>query len=246
MAFPTHIFGFDTFILFILVRDHILFVDTETSGLPKDWNSSDLDQWPYIIQIAWVIYTREGQLLKSENYYISDDKIIIDPKSKLIHGISEEILQEKGEKRNKVLRKIYKDIKFYNPLMVGHWVSFDMQMLSVGFRRAGIPNITQDVPLYCTMLSNSHYVRFASNNYPKLDELYEKLFNKSMEGQHDALFDAQATAACFFELVKRKEITDERISNQQPEFRAKINKKDKFGCGLPVLILMITILYFLI
>lgn len=228
------------------MRDYILFVDTETSGLPKDWNSLDLNQWPYIIQIGWIIYTKEGQLIKSESHYISDDKIIIDPKSKLIHGISEEVLKDKGEKRSKVLRKIYRDIKFYNPLVVGHWISFDMQMLSVGFKRAGIPNIIQEVPLYCTMLSNSHYVRFASNNYPKLDELYEKLFNKSMEGQHDALSDAQATAACFFELIRRKEITDERIFNQQPEFKAKNKKEGKFGCGLPALALMITILYFLI
>lgn len=226
------------------MRDHILFVDTETSGLPKDWNSSRLDQWPYIIQVAWSIYTKEGLLIKSENHYIKDENIVIDPASKKVHGITEEILSEKGKKRVKVLKKIHKDIKHYNPLVVGHWVSFDVKMLSVGFRRAGMGNILEDVPLYCTMLSNSHYVRFATNNYPKLDELYHKLFNASMEGQHNALADVNATAACFFELVRRNEITDERIANQQPEFTAKTKKIGKTGCGLPLLAMLIIVLYF--
>lgn len=227
------------------MRDYILFVDTETSGLPRDWNSSRLEHWPYIIQVAWSVYTKDGALVKSESHYIKDDSIVIDPKSKKIHGITEEVLSEKGEKRVKVLKRIYKDIKYYNPLVVGHWISFDVKMLSVGFRRAGMKNILDDVPLYCTMLSNSHYVRFASNNYPKLDELYHKLFNTTMEAQHDALGDVNATAACFFELVKRNEITDERIASQQSEFEAKIKKMNKTGCGLPLLFILISVLYLL-
>ena len=228
------------------MKDYILFVDTETSGLPKDWNSSRLDQWPYIIQLAWSVYTKEGALVKSENHYIKDENIVIDPQSKKIHGISEDLLAEKGEKRVKVLKKIHKDIRRFNPLVVGHWISFDIKMLTVGFRRAGMRNILEDVPFYCTMLSNSHYVRFSNNNYPKLDELYHKLFNIPMEGQHNAMSDVNATAACFFELVKRNEITDERIANQQPEFAAKAKKIGKTGCGLPVLIIFVLMLYFLI
>ena len=227
------------------MRDYILFIDTETSGLPKDWNSSRLDQWPFIIQIAWSIYTKGGELVKTENHYIKDQNIVIDPQSKKIHGISEELLEEKGEKRVKVLKKIYKDIKQYNPLVVGHWISFDIKMLTVGFRRAGIRNILEEVPLYCTMLSNSHYVRFSNNNYPKLDELYHKLFNMPMEGQHNAMNDVNATAACFFELVRRNEITEERITNQQPEFAAKTRKVGNTGCGIPLLSILLSILYFL-
>lgn len=220
-------------------------MDTETSGLPKDWNSSSLEQWPYIIQIAWILYTKEGDLVKSENHFIYDEEIKIDPKSQNIHGITAEKLLEKGEKRIKVLKKIHHDIKFYKPLVVGHWISFDVKMLSIGFRRAGLANVLQDVPLYCTMLSNSHYVRFSTNNYPKLDELYSKLFDETLDGQHDALVDVRATAACFFELVKRKEITDDRIRSYQVELVEKTSQKKKFGCGLPVLLFLVTIFYLL-
>lgn len=229
-----------------MLKDYILFVDTETSGLPKDWNSSNLEHWPYIIQIAWILYTRDGEMLKAENHFIYDEHIKIDPKSQKIHGITAEMLLEKGEKRIKVLKKIHHDIKFYRPLVVGHWISFDVKMLSIGFRRAGLPNVLQDVPLYCTMLSNSHYMRFSTNNYPKLGELYNKLFDEKLDGQHDALVDVKATAACFFELVKRNEITEDRIRNYQEELVEKTSEKKKVGCGLPALLFLLTIFYLLI
>ena len=39
--------------------------------------------------------------------------------------------------------------------------------------------------------------------WPKLDELYSALFNKSFEGQHNAINDVRATYKCYFEMKKR-------------------------------------------
>ena len=41
-----------------------------------------------------------------------------------------------------------------------------------------------------------------SYKYPKLDELYHKLFNKHFDNQHDAMSDIQATYDCYYELKK--------------------------------------------
>lgn len=41
-----------------------------------------------------------------------------------------------------------------------------------------------------------------SYKYPKLDELYFKLFNKHFESQHDAMADIQATYDCYYKLKK--------------------------------------------
>src|ERR1019366_6380749 len=37
--------------------DQILVFDTETSDLPRDWHrpASDLDNWPHLLQIAWIV-----------------------------------------------------------------------------------------------------------------------------------------------------------------------------------------------
>jgi len=37
----------------------ILFFDTETTGLPKNWKApvEQLDNWPRLVQIAWQVYS---------------------------------------------------------------------------------------------------------------------------------------------------------------------------------------------
>ena len=41
---------------------YYLFFDTETTGLPNDYNASpnQLDNWPRIVQIAWLLHDCEG------------------------------------------------------------------------------------------------------------------------------------------------------------------------------------------
>lgn len=228
------------------MREFILFVDTETSGVPKDWKAPYDKKWPYIVQIAWLIYSMDGKEIKSESYFIKDENIDIDPTAQKIHGISKDILLAKGEKRVKVLKRLFKDIKQYKPLVVGHLIEFDIQMITAGFQRAGLKNILKDSLFFCTMRATSHYVKFRNRSYPRLDELYEALFKSPMADQHNALADAKATAACFFELLHRNEITDEAIVQQQKLFEKKPRQKTKPGCGLPVLIVLIlSTVYFL-
>jgi DNA polymerase III epsilon subunit-like protein len=44
----------------------IVFFDTETTGLPRDYNapSSKLDNWPRLVQLAWIVSDYDG------NHYI--------------------------------------------------------------------------------------------------------------------------------------------------------------------------------
>ena len=42
-----------------------------------------------------------------------------------------------------------------------------------------------------------------TNNWPRLEELYRKLFGRNFAGAHDAMSDIQATKECFFELKRR-------------------------------------------
>lgn len=218
------------------MEDFILFVDTETSGLPKNWDKPTVEQWPYIVQVAWVIFNKEGEEVKRENHYIRDEKITIDPQSEKIHGITQDTLMARGEKRVKVLKKLSKDLKYYKPLLVGHLIEFDKQMLGLSLQRAGLRNDLNSYPSFCTMRSNAHYMRLSNQAYPKLGELYQTLFGKPMEGQHDALSDCLGTATCFFELVLRNEVTDRVILQQQKEFAKRQRRRDNFGCGLPVLL----------
>lgn len=225
------------------MNEYIMFVDTETSGLPKNWDHPNED-WPYVIQLSWIVYSKQGVHIKEEDHYIYDERIVIDPESEKIHHITKAVLEEKGERRLKVLKRFLRDLRQYNPLLVGHLIEFDKQMLSVALQRAGLKNTLDQYPTYCTMKTNAHYMRLTNHLYPKLNELYWSLFGHDMPGQHNALSDCRATAACFFELVRREEITEDIIKKQQLQFKKKASKKGS-GCGLSV-VLCFTLVFVLI
>jgi len=65
----------------------------------------------------------------------------------------------------------------------------------------------------CTMMKSTSFCKIPGANgrpkWPKLEELYHKLFNKSFAGAHNALADVEACAECFYELVRLGVITIE-------------------------------------
>ncbi|PSR54747.1 3'-5' exonuclease [Adhaeribacter arboris] len=236
------------------MREYILFIDTEASGLPKNWNApfSLAGNWPYAVQVSWLIYTRDGQQLKFENHYVHEDDFQITPSAFRVHGITHEFLREQGESRKKILTLLAKDLQQYQPLVVGHFMKFDALVLGADFYRTGLENPIDNLPTFCTMEATTHYVRNPRIKYLRLGDLYHILFNNSLEQQHNALVDARATADCFFELVKRYEIDLEKILQQeinQPRIPAsqeiKISpKKAKYGIVGFILFLLVLLLYY--
>ncbi len=56
-----------------------LFFDTETTGLPRTYRASikDLENWPRVVQIAWLTYSKSGQLLSENDYIVKPEGFII-------------------------------------------------------------------------------------------------------------------------------------------------------------------------
>ncbi len=44
-----------------------LFIDTETTGLPRNYRApvTDLNNWPRMIQIAWILSDNQGNRIDS-------------------------------------------------------------------------------------------------------------------------------------------------------------------------------------
>ncbi|MEN7548405.1 3'-5' exonuclease [Rapidithrix thailandica] len=225
------------------MRDYVIFVDTETSGLPKDWNKpySAEKNWPFIVQIAWTVCTKDGNEIKYENHYIEDKDYEILEASRQIHGISHEFLQRHGKERREVMQRLLADLKKYNPLVVSHFIPLDYHMLGVGFFRAGLENPLQYMPKFCTMQLTYQFVGSPHQKFLRLGQLYTRLFQTTLENQHNALVDARATARCFFELQKRGDITDKIITKQQ-EKGSKWLALNK-GVGIVIMLLVILSLF---
>jgi DNA polymerase-3 subunit epsilon len=231
------------------VKDYLLFIDTEASGLPKKWDLpySAEDNWPFCVQISWIVFTKEGQKIKQDNHYIKEDDFEIEKSATKIHGIEKSFLSKNGVSRQKVMKLLHDDLCWYQPLVIGHFMQFDYHMMAVDFYRSGIQNPVKKELTFCTMLATTHLIKNPTARFFKLGELYQTLFDKVLLHQHDALVDAKATAECFFELLKRGEITDEIILKQQCEIR-KPYEQNKSGCILPLIsifCLFLLIFYYL-
>lgn len=223
------------------MTDYLLFIDTETSGLPKDWGKpySAKDNWPFCVQVAWIIYTKEGKKLKQENHFIKENDFKISASSTKIHGITHSFLQTNGESRQGVMKMLYDDVIKYQPLIIGHFMEFDYKMIGADFYRTKIENPIKKGMTFCTMVATTYMVKNPSLKFFRLVELYDALFHAKLQSQHNALADANATADCFFELVKRGEVTDETIALQQKETCPAELKEKQTGCIFPLLLIIL-------
>lgn len=209
----------------------LLFLDTETAGLPKKWNlpATDTDNWPKIVQIAWLVYDEYENEILTKSYIIKPAGDIIPKASVKIHGITTEYASKNGFDREEVITEIYNDIKTYNPVLIAHCMEFDENILGASFQRTGLPNILPECEKFCTMNASRDFCQLPNQKSPRLDLLYRKLFHCQLENMHDALVDAKATAKCFFELKKRKVIKVNEDTGQL-EIIPEVTRQHNKGC----------------
>ena len=84
-----------------------LVFDTETTGLPKNFNAplSDSDNWPRMVQIAWQLHDEDGNLIENQDYIIKPEGYDIPFNAARIHGITTKIAQEEGRDLQEVLEE---------------------------------------------------------------------------------------------------------------------------------------------
>lgn len=229
------------------MRDYLLFIDTETSGLPVNWNApyQQKNNWPYAVQLSWIIYKTNREEVKREDHYIQDNDFNITPDALSIHGITREFLTINGKPRKEILTLLQQDLEQYEPLVIGHFMELDFHIIGAEFYRNSLNNPLNKLPVFCTMLATTNLFRNPQIKFLRLGNLYDVLFNKRLDRQHNALADALGTAACFFELVKRGEINDYKIDQQQKAFQKSKSGK-KGGCAIPVLMICFLIILIIV
>jgi len=181
-----------------------LFFDTETSGLPKRWDAptSDLNNWPRIVQIAWICCDENGNQTSEQVRLIKPVGFSIDPGAAKVHGISTQYATEHGQPIKPILEEFAADINNAT-VIVAHNIDFDRNIAGAEFLRASMPNVLDAKKSICTMKTSTDFCALPGPygyKWPKMDELHRKLFNKSFDGAHDAGADCAACMRCFFKL----------------------------------------------
>ena len=184
-----------------------LFFDTETTGLPKDWRAplTALDNWPRLVQLAWIVTDENAKELSGENLIIKPEGFTIPIEASNVHGISTERAMVDGIRLRTALDK-FKDALDNTKVTVAHNISFDEKIMGAEFLRKDMESKLFDNPKVCTMHKSTNFCKIDSARgykWPKLMELHVKLFDEEFDGAHDALADVKACARCFFELKNR-------------------------------------------
>lgn len=190
------------------VRESFLFFDTETTGVPRNYNapSSDIQNWPRLVQLAWILTDDKGNRIHSSSLIVKPDGFTIPTDAAKVHGITTEIAMKEGIPLGKAINQFIEDLNTAT-YIVGHNIDFDKKIVGAEMIRLGMKDIMDSKKSFCTMQSSLDFCRIPGKygyKYPKLQELYKKLFGCEFDNAHDAMSDIEATEKCFWELRKRK------------------------------------------
>jgi DNA polymerase-3 subunit alpha len=207
-----------------------LIFDTETTGLPKRDNApiSEVDNWPRVVQLAWQLHSETGELLEHQNMMIRPDGFEIPYSAEKVHGISTKMALENGLPLETVLQH-FNDALTRTTYLIGHNIRFDINALGAEYIRSNLRTDFLDKIQVCTMLSTTDHLKIAGGRGgkfkpPKLMELYEYLFEEKFGGAHNAAADVEATARCFFELLRKKIISPDSLKISPENYQRFIAK----------------------
>ena len=186
-----------------------LIFDTETTGLPKNWNApiTDVDNWPRCVQIAWQLHDRMGKLVDQQAYLIRPEGFNVPYDAEQVHGISTELAREKGEELKVVLDR-FNEVLARSSHVVGQNVNFDLNIMGCEFHRLGVETALNEIPVLDTCTEKTAELcqipggRYGKFKLPTLTELHQELFDEAFEEAHNATADVEATARCFLELIR--------------------------------------------
>jgi DNA polymerase III epsilon subunit-like protein len=188
-------------------KKRILFFDTECNGLPANYHLGieHTDNWPRLIQLAWIITDETGNILKQQNHQVIPQGFIIQPNVEQLTRISTTQALTQGKLLHLVLHEFISDLQMVD-MVVGHNIDFDRHIVGCELYRSQMDYATMmSKPHVCTMKQSTDYYHIQTGNdrYPKLMNLYQLLFHESFDNAHNAMADVLATMKCYFELKKR-------------------------------------------
>jgi len=187
-----------------------LFFDTETTGLPSNWKApvTDLNNWPRLVQLAWLFYDKNGDKISGKDYIIKPEGYTIPVDASRIHGITTDRAKKEGLSLLSVLQDFQLMID-QTDFLIAHNMGFDEKIVGAELLRCKLPNSLPTKKRICTMESSTNFCAINGPygyKWPKLSELHFKLFRTGFDEAHNAAVDIKATAKCFWELKRLKKI----------------------------------------
>jgi DNA polymerase-3 subunit alpha len=193
--------------------------DTETTGLPRDWNGGieDPTNWPRMVQIAWQLHDSGGKLVSANSLIVKPENYTIPYNAAKVHGITTERALAEGRPLWEVL-DIFEADRSKATYAVGHNISFDINVIASENSRLAQAWPLMDMKQLDTKDLSTKYCAIPGGKgggfkWPTLTELHTKLFGVPFQDAHDAAYDVDATARCFFALIQRNVFAVAEVGN---------------------------------
>ena len=188
-----------------------LFLDTETTGLPKNKYKSAYEQkdnWPEPVSLSWIVtegptvVTAKSFIIKPQGWQIPEDSV-------KIHGISQEFAEKNGYDLEQVMHIFSKDIRSCD-MVIAHNLEFDKNViLNIIIWHIKNDNfIKWPRKEFCTSENGRAICKLSYANprppfaykQPKLSEFYKQTFGTlpPQEMLHNSLGDVQILVSVFF------------------------------------------------
>jgi len=200
----------------------ILVFDTETTGLPSERNASirDVDKWPHIIQISYILYDTDINkvLCCVDNIIRLEDDVEITDKSIELHKITRTVSKRKGI-HIRIAINNFNLVLENTDLVIAHNLSFDKKMIMVECVRLNMNqkftnSCGKGVREYCSMKNNVSLCKIEKVSitgdkyykYPTLSELHNYLFENYPENVHDSMADVLICLRCYYKIINDVDI----------------------------------------
>ena len=200
-----------------------LIFDIETTGLITRNDKTNKKEYPYIVQLSWILYNGESRIVEKEEDHIIrlPEYVLIPKKCELIHGITNRRMRAEGKNVKRVLNKFYRDLYDSN-MLVAHNIDFDLSVIYEEYKRNEFYwalKKLREIPRYCTMYMSRNVCKIEKKNSlsgekyyknPKLIELHDFLYKTKPNNLHNSLIDVWVCWRCFcslhlgYDLIKEK------------------------------------------
>ncbi len=174
----------------------IFVFDTETTGFVE--REGPLEVQPYIVQFSGILLEMWSDKKLTEidriDAYVKPP-ISIPFGASQVHGIYDKDVAEKST----IADQMDTFLAFLNraDIVIGHNIEYDESVINYELQRLGRKGDYHPQKTLCTMKSTVDFCAIPGRGigfkFPKLNEIYKKLFWDYFEWAHSAIYDVEAT-----------------------------------------------------
>lgn len=194
----------------------IIFIDTETTGLPQNRSFAGDAR---IVQLSWIVVENKQIVGECDCIIYPDFEI----KNSHIHGITTERAKAIGIPIKVALDALLEDSDSCD-LFVSYNSAFDKLMIDSELSRIKVKHKIMDNKYWkCAMLAAATPINKYKSKWHKLPDLYRTYFNEHLEKQHNALSDSYACLRCYFWTTEKLDMKNEiSLAKKELKFAMQI------------------------